>query len=971
VTLSDGSHIAYGYDTSGNLVSATDATGTIALTYNAANELTSVTYPTGLSLEYSYDSGGQRTKMVELSGTTITSTVLYEYNAAGELSSLTNGTGAAIVSYTYNKVGQLVEQKLANGTYTTYQYNKDGELEDLANYASGGTVSSSFDYTYDALGNVTSMATLDGTWTYTYDTTGQLATSSFASTDVSIPSQSLTYQYNAAGNLVGTVVNGVSSTYTSNSDDQYTTVTSANGTTIYTYNSDGDLVSQTDASGTTTYTYDSLNRLVSVTSPTDTWVYEYDALGDLSATIHNGQVTEYLIDPTGQANVVGQYDGSGNLLANYTYGLGLVSQITPGGTNYYAFDGLGSTVGLTNSAGATVSSYSYLPFGGVLSSTGTTTNSAGNSSNPFTFVGQYGASTDGTGLTQMGARFYDQAIGQFVTSDPLGLTSGQTNFYEYVANSPTNGIDPSGLIAQFFGAGGGTIAAGDLGLSFNASGEESILAGFAGTSAAVTFDSFSANLASPAASPDASGTLGAEFPGVSSINTITPTGITPTVTAGVGFHNPTAALLGPTTIPIGTLDSLLGLKTTPNALRSQPATTHVLLEGDLEEDVNVPVPQRKVKSLVVLKGGSSGGGQPAIDGNNGAAGVGIDSPTGVDGQVGESGNTQTGGPGGAGGGYGNSANDGNDGNSGGPGNSGSPGSSGKSGSPGAPGSGSSSSSSSTTPSSTQGGKTAGSYDPNAKIGPAGYGTANYVSGSSLSLYPYEIQFENSPTATAPAQQVTITDQLDPNLDLSTFQLTGIGFGDTVLTIPPGSQMYQTTVSMTYNNETFDVVIEAGLNYSTGQVYAKFQSIDPDTQLPPDVLTGFLPPENGTGRGEGYVSYIISPKPGIANGTVIRNVAVITFDSNPPLSTDEVNDDDPGLGIDPTKQDPITVVTVPPSSSVSPLPATMSSPTFTVSWSGQDPGGPGIASYNISNSRPWVFLLKRRLFSSPISQCYRT
>ena len=219
----------------------------------------------------------------------------------------------------------------------------------------------------------------------------------------------------------------------------------------------------------------------------------------------------------------------------------------------------------------------------------------------------------------------------------------------------------------------------------------------------------------------------------------------------------------------------------------------------------------------------------------------------------------------------------------------------------------------------------------------------------MSLFPYQIQFENSPQATAPAQQVTITDQLDPNLDLSTFQLTGIGFGDTVLTIPAGSQMYQTTVSMTYNNETFDVVIEAGINYSTGQVYAKFQSIDPNTQLPPDVLTGYLPPEErqGTGRGEGYVSYIISPKPGIANGTVIRNVAVITFDSNPPLSTDQISDTNPGLGVDPTKQDPITVVTVTtPSSSVSPLPATMSSPTFTVSWSGQDPGGPGIASYNI-------------------------
>ena len=340
--------------------------------------------------------------MTESSGTTVASTVNYEYNAAGELSGLTDGTGAMIVTYSYNKVGELVEDTLANGTSTTYQYNKDEALEDLVNHASGGAVDSSFGYAYDPLGNITSMTTLDGTWTYTYDTTGQLASASFASTSSNIPNQSLAYQYGANGDLIGTIVNGLSSTYTSNSNDQYSTVTSANGTATYTYNSNGDLVSETDASATTTYTYDSLNRLVSVTSPTDTWDYEFDALGDLSAIIHDGQVTDNLVDPAGQGSVVGQYDSSGNLIASYAYGLGLVSQTTPGSTNYYAFDGLGSTVGLTNAAGASVSSYSYLPSGAVLSNTGTSTNSEGNPSNPFTFVGEYGVSTDGTGLSQMG-----------------------------------------------------------------------------------------------------------------------------------------------------------------------------------------------------------------------------------------------------------------------------------------------------------------------------------------------------------------------------------------------------------------------------------------------------------------------------------------------------------------------------------------------------------------------------------------
>ncbi len=240
-----------------------------------------------------------------------------------------------------------------------------------------------------------------------------------------------------------------------------------------------------------------------------------------------------------------------------------------------------------------------------------------------------------------------------------------------------------------------------------------------------------------------------------------------------------------------------------------------------------------------------------------------------------------------------------------------------------------------------------SNDPNAMYGPAGYGTSNFVQLAGA-VFPYQIDFENSPTATAPAQEVTIADQLDPNLDWSSFQLTGIGWGNFYLTIPAGSQAYQTTVPMTYNGETFDVEVQAGIHTATGLVYATFLSIDPQTGLPPsNVLTGFLPPENGTGRGQGYVSYLVAPKSGLATGTQITNVALISFDQQPQIATDQVDDDDPSQGVTITKEALVTIDAGPPTSSVSPLPATEPSTSFTVSWSGQDdPGGSGIASYNV-------------------------
>ena len=144
--------------------------------------------------------------------------------------------------------------------------------------------------------------------------------------------------------------------------------------------------------------------------------------------------------------------------------------------------------------------------------------------------------------------------------------------------------------------------------------------------------------------------------------------------------------------------------------------------------------------------------------------------------------------------------------------------------------------------------------------PAPPASARSASSRPDRVFPYRIDFENEASATAPAQRVVITDQLDTHLDWNTFELTEVGFGDVLFSIPAGSQHFQTTVPMTYNSQTFEVEIELGLDSQTGLLTAIFQSIDPLTSLPPDVLTGFLPPEDGTGRGQGYFSYIVRPRP---------------------------------------------------------------------------------------------------------------
>ncbi len=45
----------------------------------------------------------------------------------------------------------------------------------------------------------------------------------------------------------------------------------------------------------------------------------------------------------------------------------------------------------------------------------------------------------------MRARYYDPAVGRFISEDPLGFDGGDVNLYGYASNSPMMMIDPLGL----------------------------------------------------------------------------------------------------------------------------------------------------------------------------------------------------------------------------------------------------------------------------------------------------------------------------------------------------------------------------------------------------------------------------------------------------------------------------------------------------------------------------------------------
>lgn len=67
----------------------------------------------------------------------------------------------------------------------------------------------------------------------------------------------------------------------------------------------------------------------------------------------------------------------------------------------------------------------------------------------YTFTGQ--KLDESTGLMYYGARYYDPALGRFISADPIVPNPANPqalNRYSYVLNNPLRYIDPTGYLTE-------------------------------------------------------------------------------------------------------------------------------------------------------------------------------------------------------------------------------------------------------------------------------------------------------------------------------------------------------------------------------------------------------------------------------------------------------------------------------------------------------------------------------------------
>ncbi|EIL90189.1 hypothetical protein UU7_16125 [Rhodanobacter spathiphylli B39] len=105
--------------------------------------------------------------------------------------------------------------------------------------------------------------------------------------------------------------------------------------------------------------------------------------------------------------------------------------------HYYYTDPQGTVLAETDARGNIVATYDYTPYG-----TAVTSNGMSGAPNGPGYTGH--VNDPDTGLVYMQARYYDPAVGRFLSPDPAGRKAG-FNDYAYVGNNPINKIDPTGM----------------------------------------------------------------------------------------------------------------------------------------------------------------------------------------------------------------------------------------------------------------------------------------------------------------------------------------------------------------------------------------------------------------------------------------------------------------------------------------------------------------------------------------------
>ncbi|HEY3357011.1 MAG TPA: FG-GAP-like repeat-containing protein, partial [Polyangia bacterium] len=408
-----------GFANVGHLTTVTDPSGQAAYNYDAAGRVAAggrIVDGVLYSFRKGFDAGGRLLWTTYPDDDTMgTPSAPLGYDSAGRLTKIPGVVDAV----TYDARGLLTTQTNSNGTVTTRSHSATRFWLTGITTTKGGTRIQNLGYARDAEGRITGITSdfaAEG-WSYGYDELHRLT----SATNTTDPASSDSFGYDALGNITTNSRVGAYA-YPAAGQARPHAVTQA-GSSGYSYDANGNLVSGAGR----TIVWDGDNRPVDING---TKLY-YDADGARLKKVVAGTTTVYIGD---------DFEVTGCQITKYIHLAGaLVAKRV--GSNQTTFwlhtDHLGSIQAVTDSTGAEVQRQKYRPFGDRLQTTTSHVESRG-------FTGQR---QDESGLFYLHARYFDPALGRFISPDPTvptGATVG-LNRYAYAANDPINYSDIDGL----------------------------------------------------------------------------------------------------------------------------------------------------------------------------------------------------------------------------------------------------------------------------------------------------------------------------------------------------------------------------------------------------------------------------------------------------------------------------------------------------------------------------------------------
>ncbi len=419
--------------------------------------IASVKYPSGRIVNYTESSAGRLLTAAD-SSTSYVSAV--HYAAQGAITSMGMGASGTAVSMTeiynnrfqacwiYGTTGSaLGNTSLCGGTDSSpgtlmdLQYNFNWGAGDNGNVVgitnerdSGRSTAYAYDslnrivsanttstsnsskcwgegYAIDAMGNMTALNTLNSN--YTVCTNKETAWTATASNQNQMVMSGTSYD--SAGNMMATLVGGITNSYGYNAENQMTSMTGLSTTTNYVYDGDGKRVEKTGGT-TKLYWYGADGSVLD----------ETDATGSFT----NANFNEYIFFG---GKRVAKRDSSGNVL-------------------HYLADNLGTSRAMAQvlsgqSTATACYDADFYPYGGER----TVTNTCVSTQN-YKFTGKE-RDTE-SGLDEFGARYYSSSMGRFTIPDwsekPTDVPYASfgdpqsLNLYSYVQNNSLSRNDPTG-----------------------------------------------------------------------------------------------------------------------------------------------------------------------------------------------------------------------------------------------------------------------------------------------------------------------------------------------------------------------------------------------------------------------------------------------------------------------------------------------------------------------------------------------